>query len=113
MQEQRELCDYIVSFIDTIRSKHPDCGIVILGDFNHLNIQDLIISHNLKQVVTRPTRQDSILDYIITNLKSFYKTPDISAALGTPDHNVIMWIPIMWIPSHGQTVDYWAHKATY
>jgi hypothetical protein len=42
---------------------------------------------------TRPTRQDSILDYIITNLKSFYKTPDISAPLGTSDHNVIMWIP--------------------
>ena len=93
VQEQRELCDYLVSSIDTIRSKYPDCGIVVLGDFNHLNIQDLVISHNLKQVVTRPTRQDSILDHIITNLKSFYKTPDISAPLGTSDHNVIMWIP--------------------
>ena len=93
VQEQRELCDYLVSSIDTIRSKYPDCGIVVLGDFNHLNIQDLVTSHNLKQVVTRPTRQDSILDYIITNLKSFYKTPDISAPLGTSDHNVIMWIP--------------------
>ena len=180
VQEQRELCDYLVSSIDTIRSKYPDCGIVVLGDFNHLNIQDLVISHNLKQVVTRPTRQDSILDYIITNLKSFYKTPDISAPLGTLDHNVIMWIPKdifkdnnntctkptvrrypqsclngfgLWstrnkwfsglglnpssdelassftndmntafdhfssehnqISSHGQTMDYWAHKATY
>ena len=93
VQEQRELCDYLVSSIDTIRSKYPDCGIVVLGDFNHLNIQDLVTSHNLKQVVTRPTRQDSILDYIITNLKSFYKTPNISAPLGTSDHNVIMWIP--------------------
>ena len=181
VQEQRELCDYLVSSIDTIRSKYPDCGIVVLGDFNHLNIQDLVTSHNLKQVVTRPTRQDSILDYIITNLKSFYKTPDISAPLGTSDHNVIMWIPKdifkdnnntctkrtvrrypqsglngfgLWstrnkwfsglglnpssdeltssftndlntafdhffssehnqISSHGQTMDYWAHKATY
>jgi hypothetical protein len=70
------------------------CGIVVLSDFNfnHLNIQDLVISHT-QQVVRRPTRQDSILDYIITTLKSFYKTPDISAPLGTSDHNVIMWIP--------------------
>ena len=94
VQEQRDLSDYLVSSVDTIRSKHPaECGIVILGDFNHLNIQDLVISHNLNQVVTRPTRQDSILDYIITNLKSFYKTPDILAPLGSSDHNIIMWTP--------------------
>ena len=62
-------------------------GIVILGDFNHLNIHDLIASHNLKQVVTRPTRQDSILDYTITNLKSFHKTPEIFAPL---DHQITM-----------------------
>ena len=94
VQEQCELCDHLESSIDTIRSKYPDCGIVILGDFNYLrNIHDLITSHNLKQVVTRPTRQDSTLDYIITNLKSFYKTPDIFAPLGSSDHSVIMWLP--------------------
>ena len=68
----------------------PKICMVILGDFNHLNIQDLVIIHNLKQVVTRPTRQDSILDYIITNLKSFTKHRIFLLHL---DHNVIMWIP--------------------
>lgn len=52
-----------------------------------------MISHNLNQVVTRPTRQDSLLDYIITNLKCFYKTPDILAPPGTSDHNIIMRTP--------------------
>ena len=47
---------------DAIRSKHPDCGVVILGDFNPLNIQDLVRSHHLKQVVSSPTRRDAILD---------------------------------------------------
>ena len=37
---------YVESSIDTIRSKYPDCGIVILGDFNHLNIYDLITRFN-------------------------------------------------------------------
>ena len=93
VQQQDDLRDYLVSSIDTIRCKYPDCGIAILGDFNHLNINDLVICHNLKQVVTRPTRQNSILDCIITNLKSFYKTPDIHAPLGSSDHNTILWTP--------------------
>ena len=93
VQQQDDLRDYLVSSIDTIRCKYPDCGIAILGDFNHLNINDLVICHNLKQVVTRPTRQNSILDYIITNLKSFYKTPDIHAPLGSSDYNTILWTP--------------------
>ena len=70
-QEQRELCaDYLVSSTDSIRCKYPDCGIV-----------------------TRPTRDYAILDLIITNLQSCYKTPDIFAPLGVSDHNSIMWIP--------------------
>ena len=76
-----------------ICSKHPDCGVVIVGDFNHLNIQDLVRSHHLKQVVPSPTRRDAILDYIITNLQSFYRTPHIFAPLRSSDHNSIMWTP--------------------
>ena len=72
VQEQDDLCDHLVSSIDTIRCKYPDCGILISFNFNHLSINDLVTGHNLKQVVTRPSRQNSILDYIITNLKPFY-----------------------------------------
>ena len=63
VQKQRTLCDHLVSSTDVIRSKHPGCGVVILGDFNHLSIQDLVRSHLLKQVVFSPTRRDAILDY--------------------------------------------------
>ena len=75
MQEQDDLRDHLVSSIEAIRCKYSDCGIAILDDFNHRNINDLVTGHNLQQVVTRPTRQNSILDYIITNLKPFCKTP--------------------------------------
>ena len=40
VQQQDDLRAYLVSSIDTIRCKYPDCGIAILGDFNHLNIND-------------------------------------------------------------------------
>jgi hypothetical protein len=35
--------------IDTIRSKYPDCGIGVLGDFNHLNMQDLVLYNNYSE----------------------------------------------------------------
>ena len=53
----------------------------------------LIICHNLKQVVTCLTRRNCISNYIITNLKSFYKLPDIYAPLGPSDYNMILWTP--------------------
>lgn len=93
VQEQRALCDYLVSSTDAIPSKHPDFGVVILGDFSHLNIQDLVRSYQLKQVVSSPTRRDAIPDYIITNLQPFYRTPESFALLGSSDHNSIMWTP--------------------
>ena len=93
MQEQRALYDYLVSSTDAIRSKHRHCGVVILGDLNHLNIQDLVGSHHLKQVVASPTRRDAILDYIITNLQFFDGTPEIFAPLGSSDDNSIMRTP--------------------
>ena len=78
---------------DSIRSRYPDCGVIILGDFNHLNIADLVRGSDLKQVVNRRTRRDSILDYIITNLHSLYESSDIFAPPGTSDHNSIVWNP--------------------
>jgi hypothetical protein len=47
-QEQRDLVNYLIESLDEARNQLPDCGIVLLGDFNNLNISDLLISHNLK-----------------------------------------------------------------
>ena len=35
-QEQKNLCDCLVSSTDSIRSKYPDCGIVILGEISSI-----------------------------------------------------------------------------
>jgi hypothetical protein len=90
-QKQNDLVEYIISSVDLVRSAHPDCGIVISGDFNCLDITDILTNHNLKQVVQDPTRGNNILDLIVTNLSHLYRAPVIFAPLGRSDHNTIMW----------------------
>jgi hypothetical protein len=33
-QEQQDLVNYLIESLDHTRNKFPDCGIVLLGDFN-------------------------------------------------------------------------------
>ena len=47
---------YIIECIDSVKSTHPDCGVVLLGDFNILNIMNILANHTLKQLVHKPTR---------------------------------------------------------
>lgn len=90
-QEGSDLIEHIIDSQDQVCSAFPDCGIVITGDFNMLNVADLLSCHNLKQVVREPTRGNNILDLIITNMFHFYSTPTVTAPLGRSDHHVINW----------------------
>ena len=49
-------------------NKHPDHGMVLLGDFNDFDCSNLVSHHSLKQVVQQPTRNSAILDLILTNM---------------------------------------------
>ena len=75
IQEQRDLVAYLVETLDVVRNTYPECGIVLLGDFNNLDISDLLSCHDLSQVVTTPTRGSAILDLVISNIHSFYDIP--------------------------------------
>ena len=88
-QEESELVSYIIHTLDQVCTAHPDCGIVILGDFNKLNIDDVLANYGLKQVVQDPTRGGNILDLIVTNLAHYYSIPIVTAPLGTLDHCMI------------------------
>ena len=59
--------NYMIDTIDSVRSTQPDCGVIILGDFNNLDFKDILTHHNLKQLICEPTRSDRTLDLIITN----------------------------------------------
>ena len=87
-QAQRVLRQYLISSIDLLRNKYPDCAIIVLGDFNNFNIEDITFRQNLTQVVSKPTR--TVLDMIATDIHRFYEKPQIFAPLGSHDHNIVM-----------------------
>ena len=69
---QNYLVSYFNDYVGSLRALYPDCGIVVLGDFNNLDISYFCSQQRLVQVVDKPTRSDSILDLIISNLSQFY-----------------------------------------
>ena len=63
------LIDHITTTLQSLLTKHPNSGILIAGDKNLISFTDLqSIDSSLKQIVTKPTREDSILDVVLTNL---------------------------------------------
>ncbi|XP_063966680.1 uncharacterized protein LOC135156863 [Lytechinus pictus] len=88
-----QLIDHIVQSVDNLRSIHPSCGLIVLGDFNQLNTDDICVNCSLRQVVDKPTRLDAILDKILTNLSDYYREVVVTSPLGSSDHNVVTWIP--------------------
>ena len=93
-QEHKDLNEYLINTTDLIRNKHPDHGVVLLGDFKDFDIRNLTSNQNLKQVVEQPTRGSTILDLIVTNLDKIYSSPTIIAPLGSSDHSIIQWFPL-------------------
>jgi hypothetical protein len=61
--------------LTTIEARFTKCGIIILGDFNKLNLPRLKNSFKLCQIVKFPTRGSSFLDLVLTNMKMFYDGP--------------------------------------
>ena len=87
-QDWRNLVTYLSDAIEIIRFRYPDCGIVILGDFNGLDTSDLLSSHGLKKLVSNPTRVGATLDLILSNLQPFYAPTSISTFRNLrPQHN--------------------------
>ena len=74
----------------------------MLGDFNRTDINYLCRAHSLNQVVTEPTRNDAILDLIITNMKGLFKKPNVCSPIGKSDHNTVYWPSLSTIRTVGK-----------
>ena len=84
---------YLMDCLSSVESKHPNSGILLLGDFNGLNVANLKSSFNLKQIVKFSTRGQNTLDFILTNLQDFYNNPDKRSPFGLSDHLSIELLP--------------------
>ena len=58
----RQMSDYLLESLSKIETQFPDCGLIILGDFNNLNSTRVRKAYGLKQIAPFPTRGPSHLE---------------------------------------------------
>ena len=80
------IMEYLIKCLSTIASCYPNCGILIAGDFNRLQITRLRNNFQLKQMVHFPTRGRRTLDLILTNISEYYQDPIERPPFGLSDH---------------------------
>ena len=93
-QNKYETVQYLTSCMDSVLSKHPKAGIVLMGDFNKLPDKQLKCSYKLRQIVTKPTRGNAMLDLVYTNMHSLYQEPTLLAPVGRADHDIVLCFPL-------------------
>ena len=72
------LLDHLTNTLQSLLIIHPGAGVIISGDRNNIEISRLLqIDTTLSQTVCQNTRNQKILDVILTNLHCFYNTPEI------------------------------------
>ena len=92
--------DHVINGVDSVVRKHPNCGVLITGDFNQLNDTFLKTHYRYAQIVKVPTRGQSTLDKIWTNMSPVYDAPITLSELGSSDHNIVLLKP-----THGQFLE--------
>ncbi len=84
---------HLVDAVDMLRTRYPEIGFMIAGDFNRNSIDRVVRGNGLKQIVTIPTRGNATLDLFITNLNQYYEIPSGLPPLGKSDHCCVLIQP--------------------
>ena len=85
--DDRSFREHLFQSLTLVESKYPNCGILVTGDINRLDIGCLLRHFRLKQIVKEHTRKDANLDLILTNMHYHYSPPpphNLSRHLGCP-----------------------------
>ena len=70
------MADHIVSTLQMLSAKYPECGLILGADKNDMDIRPILnYGLRLRQAVDQFTRQGLILDIIIMNCLSYYNSP--------------------------------------
>ena len=93
--DQEDLILHITTTIHNLYRKYSRPLFIIMGDFNDLRIDEICDACKLKQVVNVPTRNQAILDLILTNdNNSFYKDPTTLPSISGSDHLCVLFEPV-------------------
>ncbi|CAH1246075.1 Hypp7649 [Branchiostoma lanceolatum] len=87
------LLEFLADSIDDVRRQYSGVGVVVLGDFNRLDVSTLCSEHSLKPVVTVPTHKNATLDQVLASdtLVQCYQPPTADPPVGASDHNCVIW----------------------
>ncbi|KAI8497686.1 hypothetical protein Bbelb_243380 [Branchiostoma belcheri] len=87
------LLEFLADSVDDVCKQYPGAGIVILGDFNRLDVSTICSEHSLKPVVKVPTRGNVILDQVFASdaITQWYQPPTVDPPIGASDHNCVIW----------------------
>ena len=85
---------YLSDSLSQIEANYPECGLILTGDFNKLNTSRILYAFNIKQIVPFPTRGQSKLDLVLTNLSTYYDVPQKLSPFGLSDHATIKVQPL-------------------
>ena len=88
------ILNYLYESLSKIEAIFPDCGLFLLGDFNKLNCSRLRNAFDLRQIVPFPTRGQSKLDLVFTNLSAFYDVPKKLPPFGLSNHDTVEVQPL-------------------
>ena len=95
--ENSELYSHIQTNVDSFLRRHPDAAVIVTGDFNPTSTgfseTHLKRISGLKQIINVPTRQSSILDWCLVNVKDLGYTVSQLPQIGSSDHNAILVKP--------------------
>ena len=83
------MLDYLTKCLMELESKYRNCGLLVLGDFNHLKDARFKSNFTLKQIVHFPSRGQNTLDKILSNLQDYYDTPVERPAFDLSDHSSV------------------------
>lgn len=89
----QQLIEHIITTADIIKIRLPSSKLVICGDFNELDVGDMLAHLSLKQVVDFPTHGQNTLDLIMTDLADLYLPPQPLPPMGRSPHLSVLWSP--------------------
>ena len=90
---QKTMINYLLEQLASIESTCLNCGFMILGDFNNLDISRIKNQFRLKQLIQFHTRGNRTLDLILTNLEQYYQPPVRLPPFGLSDHFTVFVEP--------------------
>ena len=91
--DERSILEHLFNSLNLAESKHPNCGILVTGDFNRLDISGLLNHFRLKQMVKVSTRRNATLDLVLTNMHDYYYSPQAYPPFGLSDHSTVVASP--------------------